>query len=360
MEWLDGEEQHPSVQKISLEAIGRKAREIWEASEHSRELVVPTFSIGWAVKFRRRRLGLRDKQNTMRKRSHQEGKVITHLISKPILGKPHGEELPYSIRSVTDETRHETWKIVKPECDTSLAISRPPLAFMAKDDSCLPPEHLINLIQYNSWRALMSIKGFLYSATIQSETGGRNTSITHFPSLFCSGTRTTRAVMDISMMPESLYPTQLQMSYAHTSWIDIFPFPRFRDNLIMATGMDWVPERLMQDLFGEIFPQYTSRRLETFTPFVRDMSVISSSYPFDLSDLEAMGESEEIEDDDRYTSGRRCLINWGDPVNVASWEVTPGFVKRWGWTLNGCDDLIHSSNHWRALRDEDLIPWPDS
>ena len=51
----------------------------------------------------------------------------------------------------------------------------------------------------------------------------------------------------------SPYLTILQMNYAHTGWIDMFPFPKSRYNLIKQ-GAKFVPEEMRQDPCGDIFP----------------------------------------------------------------------------------------------------------
>ncbi|KAL5372497.1 hypothetical protein DPSP01_013459 [Paraphaeosphaeria sporulosa] len=51
-------------------------------------------------------------------------------------------------------------------------------------------------------------------------------------------------------MPPSLIPTTLQRSWYHSSWINVIPFPRVRDNLIRYEGCYDCWE-LMQDLVGE-------------------------------------------------------------------------------------------------------------
>ena len=47
------------------------------------------------------------------------------------------------------------------------------------------------------------------------------------------------------------------------------------------------------------------------------------------------------------------LIIWGEPHDTSSWEVTPGFLAKWPWAMEGCDDLIESSNRWRLMRGEE-------
>lgn len=38
-------------------------------------------------------------------------------------------------------------------------------------------------------------------------------------------------------LPEYLRPTPLQMAMPHVRWIDTFPFPRLRDNMILLDGL---------------------------------------------------------------------------------------------------------------------------
>lgn len=64
-------------------------------------------------------------------------------------------------------------------------------------------------------------------------------------------------------------------------------------------------------------------------------------------------EGEDISAD--VAAGRNCLIVWDDPWDISSWEVTPGYLKKWGWLLEGCEELILSTNRWRASRYEEPL-----
>ena len=44
------------------------------------------------------------------------------------------------------------------------------------------------------------------------------------------------------------------------------------------------------------------------------------------------------------------LMVWGQPWDVAGWEMTDSFVQNWGWITKGCDLLLHSTNYWREHR----------
>lgn len=51
---------------------------------------------------------------------------------------------------------------------------------------------------------------------------------------------------------------------------------------------------------------------------------------------------------------RGCMV-WGDPWRQDEWESSQGFVTKWGWLLKGCDDVVRSSNKWRASRGEEPL-----
>jgi hypothetical protein len=63
-------------------------------------------------------------------------------------------------------------------------------------------------------------------------------------------------------------------------------------------------------------------------------------------------------DDDGVTAGRRGLIVWGEPHVKQNWEATPEFLKKWSWAVQGCDDLLASSNRWRLARGEEPLSLP--
>lgn len=54
----------------------------------------------------------------------------------------------------------------------------------------------------------------------------------------------------------------------------------------------------------------------------------------------------------RNSKSRTGLIIWGEPWDPDGWEVTSSFLERWGWILEGCDELMLSTNRWRAKRCE--------
>lgn len=51
------------------------------------------------------------------------------------------------------------------------------------------------------------------------------------------------------------------------------------------------------------------------------------------------------------------LLVWGAPWDPSNWEVTEGFVSKWGWLLTGSPELLASSNSWRRVRGERPLIW---
>ncbi|KAL3474594.1 hypothetical protein BJX99DRAFT_260191 [Aspergillus californicus] len=108
-------------------------------------------------------------------------------------------------------------------------------------------------------------------------------------------------------LPPSLRPTPLQRTELHHPWLDFFPFPRLRDNLISAGDFDDHP--LCLDIMG--FWDVTN---------------------------ESCG-----------------MLVWGDPTDPRNWEVSETFLQRWPWVVSGCPELMASTNRWRSQRGEKMI-----
>ncbi|KAJ9136695.1 hypothetical protein NKR23_g9610 [Pleurostoma richardsiae] len=114
-----------------------------------------------------------------------------------------------------------------------------------------------------------------------------------------------------STCPDSLRPTALQLTVPHRPWIDLFPLPRMRDNILLAT-MD-------------------TRQLNG-----RELC-------FDM--VEAYGTTSAGPEDP-------LLLVWGEPWDPYGWEASVAFLRKWGWLLRGCREILESTNHWRELRGE--------
>lgn len=111
-----------------------------------------------------------------------------------------------------------------------------------------------------------------------------------------------------SACPESLRPTRLQIEIEHHPWVDLLPFPQLRDNMLKGyTGGVFDEDELCIDILGLMSSQGL---------------------------------------DDAY------LIVWGEAHDGSSWEVSVGFLRKWGWLLKGCPELVESTNRWRQQRGE--------
>jgi hypothetical protein len=101
------------------------------------------------------------------------------------------------------------------------------------------------------------------------------------------------------------------------------------------------PWELLQDLVGDLLKSTPETR--------RRDAPASVKIPGTPQPLTFLSGS----DPDEVTAGRKGLIVWGEPHEMKSWEATPGFLAKWGWVADGCDELVEISNHWRMKRGEE-------
>jgi hypothetical protein len=161
---------------------------------------------------------------------------------------------------------------------------------------------LLSLTQLNSWRAMMqnmNALGMTMATVKQEDAVSRfrlhDTADMHDP------------------LPPALRPTSLQRALVHHPWIDSFPFPDFRDLLLLREG-EYSEEALCNDLCG------------------------SST--------------------DQNSTGQVGMITWGEPWDPSSWEMTEDFARKWLWMFSTCSDLLAATNHWRIQRGEvELFGW---
>lgn len=196
----------------------------------------------------------------------------------------------------------------------------------------LSSDHLLHLIHFNVFRALISNKLLLSQTTTLLHTG-YNLVLPEHQNL-CEGLTLVR-IKNGETIPHNLYPTTNQMSIAHSSWLNMFPHPRLRDNLI-RNQKEFNHRDLCNDIFGELF----FKNIET-SPYPNTAWAPNGS----VSDI-----WDSWEDD--ITARRKGFIVWGEPWDVNGWEITPGFLNKWSWVLEGCEEIIAASNRWRAQRDE--------
>ncbi|KAJ4855324.1 uncharacterized protein T069G_10882 [Trichoderma breve] len=190
---------------------------------------------------------------------------------------------------------------------------------------CLLSDHLLHLIHFNVLRGLSYnkkvIKPNAFIECTGSATAQLKKILPHIPE--------ATSLVQIRL-PESLAPTKLQMSCPHSNWIDVFPFPKMRDNLIRWENY-FSHAEFLTDLLGNLISCMTAPPPKT---------------THSLLGNRAQGDDEDVPTD------RRGLILWGEPFHKDSWEVTPGFLRKWSWAVDGCGELLESTNRWRRTRGE--------
>ncbi|KAL4936953.1 hypothetical protein BDV06DRAFT_227400 [Aspergillus oleicola] len=117
-----------------------------------------------------------------------------------------------------------------------------------------------------------------------------------------------------SSLPSPLQPSKTQLQIPHHPWLDLLPISKMRDNLILA-GDTYDDIQLCRDMCGHGVQLNPERRAG-----------------------DAHGET--------------GIIIWRDPWDPSGWEVTESFMKRWGWTVQGCTELFRATNAWRGVRGE--------
>jgi hypothetical protein len=156
-------------------------------------------------------------------------------------------------------------------------------------------DHLIPLVEYNLFRAI-STNARILGISSRGSPCSFGGDIPLFPRQFKE-----------TDIPKSLEETSLQRSTRYAEWIDILPSPKMRDNAIRLQHMFTLHE-LCADLLGGL-----------------------------------MGRANKVD---------AGLIVWSDPWDPSGWEVSEGFLRKWSFLIEGCDDLQRSTNRWREIRGE--------
>lgn len=161
-----------------------------------------------------------------------------------------------------------------------------------------PDHHLLTLMQYNVLRATMTNLAIL-------------SLLDALPIECCAARHLITLLPTPDSIPPSFQPTPLQLAIPHDFWIDALPIREMRDNLIRLQG-EYDQDELCLDLCGGLYEGF-----------------------------------DEIE--------IRGILVWGDPWRADGWEVTEGFVRKWGFILKGCGSLIDATNRWRMARGEERL-----
>jgi hypothetical protein len=160
-------------------------------------------------------------------------------------------------------------------------------------------DHLLSLSKLNIQRAIIDN---IHSIGMTMEWTQRDETISIF-------NMPTPQLPDVAI-PPSLRPTQCQRRIPHHPWLDFFPFPNMRDNLIAV--QDFIDD---DDLCHDLMAFWDTRN-----------------------------------------TGATLLV-WGQSWDPENWEVTPRFLQKWGFLLGGCENLMRSTDRWRAKRGEQPLPW---
>lgn len=196
-----------------------------------------------------------------------------------------------------------------------------PIVLFHRSANALSSDHqLITLIYHNLFRAFLTNMFLLQLPNIFTCTVNVEDHL-GVPPLPLPGT-----------MPPSLEPTRLQLTVPHPPWVDLFPVAGVRDTAIRRMSQIDDCDLCIDMLGAKLKPSPPQRKLITSTEVKSELS----------------------EDPDE----RKGLIVWGDPWVVGSWEVSEGFMRKWGWLLReGTEELLQSTNRWRALRGERPLVW---
>ncbi|KAH8659940.1 hypothetical protein BX600DRAFT_52396 [Xylariales sp. PMI_506] len=212
----------------------------------------------------------------------------------------------------------------------------------------LSQEHLLNIIHFNVVRGLFSNK-FAIMRLVTHLVHKDGSGLLHDPQFEEPYPCRAITIPNTSgTLPASLQPTRLQSTVLHSTWIDLLPFPRMRDNLIRHESQ-YNEFDFADDMIGDAvdFRAFINSRGGSSQPrtAVRNMAQGNDCVGGD-------------DHDDEPNSDRNGIIVWGEPYNLENWEITTGFLHKWRWALEGCQDLVECSNRWRMKRGEEPLVVP--
>ncbi|KAM6478675.1 hypothetical protein HDV62DRAFT_184853 [Trichoderma sp. SZMC 28011] len=210
--------------------------------------------------------------------------------------------------------RRGKFLLLKPTKESSPVTKErqtPPLPcgayFVSARNLLLPADHrLLTLVHNNIIRGLAanaSLLNYPWSTVCQDDA----------LSSFSPPTLNLDLPVTQSPLPLNLHPTPLQYKETHHPWLDLIPSPQFRDNLL--------------------------RRLATASP----------EWDFETElceDVTGVGRLQ-------LSCSRPGFMIWGENSwDAHNWEVTEEFIQKWHDLIDGCGDLIASTNEWRKNRGE--------
>lgn len=117
----------------------------------------------------------------------------------------------------------------------------------------------------------------------------------------------TPPVAEQPSLPTDLRPTSLQKTVTHYSWLDLFPIPKMRDNILRGINSGVYDEDVLCDI------------------------LCCDLLKFD-NDTNA------------------AFVVWGESWDAAGWEFGVEFLAKWDVLLQGCPEVLETTNYWRQKR----------
>ncbi|KAJ6069805.1 hypothetical protein N7499_011692 [Penicillium canescens] len=223
------------------------------------------------------------------------------------------------------ESGSESLSNTKTILETSSPSSKPRSSLPS-----LPADHLLHLIQWNVFRGLCDNKHILGRTVIAILPDSNQAK--DFEDVFAEYSLVLPKAEETVNLPPSLQLTEPQMNIVHSTWIHTLPFSQ---------------NARESDALGVLFRSFGACQ-RSHWQHTRSASSLSEHWLQPSLNNSSVGDDY----DDEVTASRSGLILWGDPMIEESWEVTPGFLRKWAWTVEGCDELIYSTNQWRRIRGE--------
>ena len=196
-------------------------------------------------------------------------------------------------------------------------------------------------------QALLHVIAFNVSRAVLTNYDILSPSQQFFPTSYSCCSNTVSPPKELSawapVIPKSLEPTILQLRVPHPRWIDLFPSPKLRNNIILAISEARLdPEELANDLVGALFDAMdcggSHSQLDEENPSV-DPRLMSADCSHSTS-----SESEEL-----------GLVAWSDPWDIVGWEFTEEFARKWSFLLKDCPEVVVATNGWRTARGEESL-----
>ena len=166
----------------------------------------------------------------------------------------------------------------------------------------LCPDHMMTLFQYNVLRGNVVNRQLV--EPLESELARLDSPV---------GLHVLSFPSNPKLIPPAFLPTVLQQTIPHKRWIDIIPHPVWRDNVILATGT-FDEHELWTEVMGGLFEGFP------------DSEVPSNG-----------------------------VIAWSPPWHISGWEFSEAFLRKWGWSLIGCEEVLEYTNTWRGRRGEEPL-----